>query len=507
MTHEDLPHRGEPLVPILRAEEALGDPVALATWHEALSNALAVDVPHDLLGLWLFPVSGGVVLLGPSALAADDLAVPLPSPQLQRRQLALLEEIVHDAGYGSVMCLPVRFGRRDVGLLLAADLRPGCYADDELMLLTAAARRLAPSMGRMARQWESGGRGADHVHRVAALAEAVVEAGLHATTPQLYVGALSRALEPLLPHDHLELLLADAGGGRHYRLGEHVGGSLWADPSLELGRDLLDPAAIADLDGRILLPDACRDARWPRGYFTAVEPAGAELRAVVGARFGGPGGVAGYLIAGGVGPDLYDTEDAVLLSRVGGMIAAQVALLARAGEERQAMRSPREQAIPSLLLQAAEALATARDSAEATRLVTEIAERFLPFDEMRYALRLSEGDRVVLLEAGERRALPDLPLVPVAGTALAQVLHGEIPSSFVLVQGEARLVVPLRVAGRVHGALVFTAAAPAVLNQAHVRPAQQLADVIAPHLELLRRAALLPPPFRPGWKREPRQPS
>ena len=147
-------HRGEPLVPILRVEEGLGDPVALATWHEALSNALAVDVPHDLLGLWLFPVGGGAVLLGPSALAADDLAVPLPSPQLERRQLALLEEIVHDAGYGSVMCLPVRFGRRDVGLLLAADLRPGCYADEELMLLTAVARRLAPSMGRMARQWE-----------------------------------------------------------------------------------------------------------------------------------------------------------------------------------------------------------------------------------------------------------------------------------------------------------------------------------------------------------------
>jgi hypothetical protein len=59
----------------------------------------------------------------------------------------------------------------------------------------------------------------------------------------------------------------------------------------------------------------------------------------------------------------------------------------------------------------------------------------------------------------------------------------------------------------VHGALVFTAAPPAVLNQAHLRPAQQLADVVAPHLELLRRAALLPPPFRPGWKREPRRPS
>jgi hypothetical protein len=84
------------------------------------------------------------------------------------------------------------------------------------------------------------------------------------------------------------------------------------------------------------------------------------------------------------------------------------------------------------------------------------------------------------------------------------VLQGELPHFFALARGEARLIVPLRVAGRVHGALVLTAAHPAVLNRAHVDPAQRLADVIAPHLELLRRAAMLPPPFRPGWKREPK---
>jgi hypothetical protein len=51
---------------------------------------------------------------------------------------------------------------------------------------------------------------------------------------------------------------------------------------------------------------------------------------------------------------------------------------------------------------------------------------------------------------------------------------------------------------------VLTAAPPAVLNAAHLPAAQRVADAIAPHLELLRRAAMLPPPFRPGWKREPR---
>jgi hypothetical protein len=148
-----------------------------------------------------------------------------------------------------------------------------------------------------------------------------------------------------------------------------------------------------------------------------------------------------------------------------------------------------------------ELLATGTEFAETTRRVADLAARLIPFDEMRFAIRLSEGDRVVLLEPGERRSLPDLPLIPVAGTALAAVLQGELPSSFALVQGEARLVVPLRVAGRIHGALVLTAQHPAILREVHLVPAQQLADVIASHLELLRRTALLPPPYLPGWKK------
>ena len=97
----------DPLVPILRVEEGLGDPVALATWYEALSSALSVDVPHDLLALWLYPTRGGAVLLGPEALAKDDLSVPVPAPQLDPAQLAFLEEVVGDAGYRSVVTVPV----------------------------------------------------------------------------------------------------------------------------------------------------------------------------------------------------------------------------------------------------------------------------------------------------------------------------------------------------------------------------------------------------------------
>ena len=500
------PTASEPLVPILRLDQGVGDADALATWHQALSNALAADVPHDLLGLWLYPQAGGAVLLGPEALAQDDLSVPLPSPQVQPNQLAILEEIVRDAGYPSTASLPIRFGRRDVGLLLVASLASGRYRGMDLMVLRLAAQRLAPSLGRLARQWD----GADGAHghgpeRIATLLDGVAHASATGSSPRRLAVALSQALEPLIPHDHLELILSGPGGGRYYRLGEHLGGTLWADPSLMLDPTSLDLASLAEPHGRILLGDAGRDARWPRGYFTVADPAGAELRGVVGARAIGPTGLATYLVLGSIGPDLYDEADAELLGRVAALIAPHVALLVeQAAREREEPPAPAPSLLPSQLLEIGQVLALGAEPSGATRRVAELAGRFLPFDELHFALRLTEGDRVVLLDPGERRPLPDLASVPAAGTALGQVLQGELPHFFALALGEARLIVPLRVAGRVHGALVLTAAPPAVLNAGHVEAAQRLADLVAPHLELLRRAAMLPPPFRPGWKREPK---
>jgi hypothetical protein len=484
-------------------DEGLGDPVALATWHEALSNALSVELPHDLLALWLYPIEGGVVLLGPAALAEDDLAVPLPAPQLQPAQLAALEEVVRVAGYQSAICLPIRFGRRDVGLLLAADLQPDRYRDIARVQLQLVTQRLAPTLGRVARLWGTGQRSASyHLERVAALLDVVAQAHRQTATPLLFVSALSRTLEPLLPHDHLELLVSDASGARSYRLGEHAGGAPWTDPSLILTRADLDPDGLFGASDQLLLGDACRDHRWPRGYFTAAQPAGAELRAVAGARMRN-GRTRAYLLAGSVGPDLYDAEDVALLARVAGLIAAQVSLFVLSAEASRPSDSPPD-ATASLLSEAGELLASGSDLGLTTRQVADLAAHVLPFDQLRFAIRLSEGDRVVLLDPGETRPLPDLPSVPVAGTTLSQLLRGELAHSFAVVEGEARLIVPLRVNGRIHGALVLTAAHPAILREAHADLARQLANLIAPHLELLRRTALLPPPYLPGWKRTPK---
>jgi hypothetical protein len=492
------PGRGEPLVPLLRVEDALGDPEALATWHSALSNTLAPDVPHDLLALWLYPAHGGAVLLGPEALAADGLRVPVPSPQLAPGQVRLLEDIVRDAGYATVLGVPIRSGRRDVGLILAADLRPDRYDDTTETTLDIVAERLAPMLGRLARQWAEGAGGTSQADRVAALVDVVAHAAGHAGSPHIYLGELSRALEAVLPHDQLELLVADAEGSRVYRLGEDVAGLLWADPSLELAGEHLDLPALFGNRDAILVADTYHEPGWPRGYFTVAEPAGAELRAAIAVRLPAEEGAPVYLLAGSIGAELYGEADLALLRRVAGLIAAQVMVLVNRASPPPPAEAP---TTGPTLLHAAELLATGAEFAETTRQVADLAARIIPFDDIRFAIRLSEGDRVVLLEPGERRALPDLPLIPVAGTTLAAVLQGELPHSFQLVNGEARLLVPLRVQGRIHGALVLTAGPPAILRELHLGPAQQLADVVAAHLELLRRTALLPPPYLPGWKK------
>src|SRR5262245_1511691 len=242
------PAAGEPLVPILRLGGGSDDADALATWHQALSNALGTDVPHDLLALWLYPTRGGAVLLGPEALAQDDLKVPVPSPQLLPQQLTILEEIVRDAGYASATALSIRFGRRDVGMMMVAGLAHDRYRGRELIVLRLAAQRLAPSLGRLARLWGGVAQGAE---RVASLLDAVSQATAAGVTPQTFATALGQALERLVPHDRLELILSGPGGGRYYRLGEHVGGPLWADPSLVLDAATFDLQGLTDAHGRV----------------------------------------------------------------------------------------------------------------------------------------------------------------------------------------------------------------------------------------------------------------
>ena len=498
----------EPLVPILHLEVAQSDPVALATWHDALSNTLSVEVPHDLLGLWLYPTQGGAVLLGPTELAEDDLVVPIPAPHLKPEQLAQLESIVLEAGYGSVACLPIRFGRRDVALMLVADLRPEQYGPIPRVVLQCVSRQVAPMLGRIARQWKSAEAPASRQQeRIAGLLETLVAANGNAATPQRFVTTLSRGLAAFLPHEHIELVVSDTDRRRYFRLGEHPGGPLWTDPSLVISAEHLDLDRIFESQSRLLVGDIYEDARWPRGFLTANE-AGADIRGLVGACVGLARGIKAYLWIGSVGPELYGEEDAELLGLLAGLITPQVEAFLRAGEPVAERVTPAAHpspppsthhgsSHPELLLRIAGLLATTTDPAVATQLIAAEAATALPFDKLTFVLRMTQTDRVILVEPGERRPLASLPLVAVGDSALALTLRGNLPCAFAHQNGESRMIVPLRVSGRIHGALIFSATAPNALTEHHVVTAQHLADIVAAHLELVRRVALQPRPSLP----------
>ena len=489
----------EPLVPILHVEDGKVDAVALATWHEVLSNTLAVEVPHDLMGLWLYPIQGGVVLVGPAALAADDLVVPVPAPYLKPEQLSVLEEIVVDAGYPSAICLPIRFGKRDVGLLLVADLQPERYGPAERVVLQCVAQRVGPMLGRIARQWTyEAGPTSRQQERIAGLLEAVARANREGSTPQRFIAAIGSGLAPLLPHEHMELLVQDESGAQYFRLGEHSGGPLWADPSLAISREHLDVAGIFGTQSRLLVPDIYEDDRWPRGFLTAAEPAGADIRAVAGVRLNLRSKSPVYLMVGSIGPDLYGAEDVELMALLGGLILPQVAEFLRASEQQALVADPSSATGPAeLLLKIAGTLATMTDAAAATRLIALEGAGILPFERMTFALKLTDSDRVVVLQPGGRSAV----LVPGAETAMAQVLSGGLPYVVGEASGESRLVIPLRVTGRVQGALVFTAALTCAWTESHVDGAQRLADIVAARLDLFRRSSFRAPPYVPGWRR------
>ena len=80
-------------------------------------------------------------------------------------------------------------------------------------LLGLVAQRLAPTFGRLARQWNSAhGSEAFQPERVAALLDLVAQVSTGAATPQRLAQALSHALDPLIPHDRFELLFDDPPG-------------------------------------------------------------------------------------------------------------------------------------------------------------------------------------------------------------------------------------------------------------------------------------------------------
>ncbi len=487
------PDREIPLVPSLPPGEESADAETLETWHLALSNAISSDLPHDLLGVWLYPAAGGAALIAPAALAADQLTVPLP-PDISPATLGLLEEIIRDAGYLSVMAQVVESGDRATGLLLFAALPEAIYDDAARAMAGGVASALAPMFARLARKW---GLPAEPAHEGSAedtVVTSVARMVGSAENPRAFALALREALAPFVAAEQLEILVPGTSPEQWYRLSGHPGGPLWSDPDLVVTRSRVDLPALFGVNETLLIADA--------GGGSALLPAPA--RSIAGVWLEAGGRTAGALLLGAGEPGRYGERDVALLAAIAPLVAIRVESFVATGNL-QIVRTHLAtlRAVPSHLGRLAEVLATTGSSAEATRLFASEAGSVLPFDRLHFALRLAEDDRVAVMAPGETRPLPDLPLTPVAGTGLGRVARGELANLMVRAERRTDLIVGLRVGGEVIGAMVLTGDANR-FGRGDVEIAQQLADLVAPHLEILRRAAVAPPPPIPGWKRAPK---
>jgi hypothetical protein len=491
-----------PLVPLLRPDEDPADPVTLVTWYEALSSALAADIPHDLFAFWLYPVSGGAVLLAPEALAADALLVPEP-PSVSREQLALLEELVQGAGYLSTICVTAVHAGTEAGLLMFANLTEGAHGPRERAAAQLAADTLAPSLAKLARRWrEDGARPLRRTDtEMAGMLAAAAAVASNARTPRELSRALSAALAGHLPHDRLEVLVPGASAEQWYRIGEHPGGPLWGDPDLIVSGAHVDLVSLVERREPIVL------AGLPGEPLVLPPAAGAPpARSALGVRLAMADRAVGCLLVSSAEDHRYAEEDAVLLERIASVIAPRIDAFVMAGHL-QVLRGhvAAQRSLPSRMARVLETLATVSDPAEATRRIESEASAMIGFDEMWFALVLGDPSRVAMLRPGERRPLPDLPQVATGETPLGRVVRGETAAIVADQAGRTDLIVALRVAGRVVGAMMLVARQEGMYGGADEDTARGLAAAVAPYLELLRREAVAPPPMMPGWKRSPRR--
>jgi len=469
--------------------------VAVATWHLAVSDTVGAELPHDLLALWLFPEAGGVALLGPAALAQDNLVVPRPLEFLGQEQLLALEDRVRLAGYASVIAAPIRGPTRDLGLMLLAALSAGRFGPLQAIRLFEILSRFSPAFQRLAARMPASRNETTLpvLHDAEAMPQALARTLSVARTGAELVNRLSAALHGLLPHDHLGILVPGFRAGSWEWVGQESSRPRWG--GAESGGDRAAPRGLEMLEERLsevtvlAVADLATDRtglHWPSDRDHREPPM--RVHAMLAAALDQGGDRIGYLLLGSAATDLYRPEDEARLASVVDIIAARVtALRARAESESLRRTVAALEGPGGAMARVVRHLAATAHFGVATREAAAVLREVTGATTCRFILRLGSAEAVAL-EPGEVRPLLDLPLLPLAGARFAPVLSGEIPLLLHPVGPNEELCVPLRIAGRPFGALLLTAPAGGRLA-AVTNVAQQLADAIAPHLELVRRAA------------------
>lgn len=180
----------------------------LATWHEALSDAVGQLMPVDLMACWLLPSRGGSVLVGPPGLAPGAIPIPPAEPIVAQEGLFELEDRLRASGYHSVLAVPVRAEVQDVGLLVVGRFGEVDYTLDHQRTLHRVAAHLATPMRRLAAQpWITPAAASEErTPMVAGITEALLDAVDQARSGSDLAQLVSDAIGVQLPHDRLDIL-------------------------------------------------------------------------------------------------------------------------------------------------------------------------------------------------------------------------------------------------------------------------------------------------------------
>ncbi len=298
----------------------------LATWHEALRDAVGQILPLDLLACWLLPSRGGSLLLGPQGMVGEGLQVPAAEPLLTQEGLFRLEDRVRAAGYQSVMAVPIRSEVQDVGLLAVARFAGEEYRLADQRTLHRVAAQLATSFRRLAAQpWIAPATAAeDRTAMVAGVTDAVLDAVDRARNGSELVLLASDALGAQVPHDRLDLAAVAPAPDCWALLGME-GLPLSAGIQLTAGDlDRVD-ALVHHLGGRETLRiDDLQDAgvEWPG----PLDRRGAtRVRSLCAARLAVGGELVGWLWLGSDSPGWFREADEEAVRLAARLLAGRVA--------------------------------------------------------------------------------------------------------------------------------------------------------------------------------------
>jgi hypothetical protein len=450
-----------------------------------------VVVPHDLFGLWLYPASGGVVLIGPETLAQDHVVVPLPDPYLLQDQLFQLEEVLRRAKYAAAIAVPIRQGTRDVGIMLLGSFTRGAFGPQQALTLQRLGSGLTSTIASLAEVMAAVAPHAtlEPAMSLETLPTHLARAAAEAMNDQDLVRRVSGVLYALLPHDRLEILASGPTEMAMVALSGNTPRRRWSAGSR--GSDPFAALVARFGSSPTLLVDDLTELETEDGWMIGSgAPASQPARAVLGAHLEVSGRRTGYLLLASVARDAYRPEDEDTLMVAASLVATRVSELRLAAEVeglRVQLAGLEAPALP--FIRAAEALATTAHLSEGLARFSDALGELLPHERIAVHLRWGD-DEVIEVDPLAPRPFADIPATPAAHFHGAPVLLNELEC---MVRSEdegggEEIIVPLKVAGRTVGTLGVHGRNFDAIGAA-TDTAIRFANVLAPHLELLRRGA------------------